>query len=172
MHELSEHSVVACGLEDLAEVLAVRPSDWLEAFIRIAAEDGEAVGARVAPSACGSGVYRERGVKASLGDPESLNDGRVVLIPLRCAVTGMRYVFSRFEGRLAMWPVTPHVTALTVKGAYDAPSGGPVDLVAMRRAAEATMASLLSNLRAALQEMARERSPGPLVPDEHEDVVS
>lgn len=147
--------VIDRPIEDLAEILGSRPSDWLVPFASIAAHAGEAAGERRA-EAITRGPRRARRVTIDLADVPAGDETDRIEFAFTWETSGFRWVFPFFEGRIvAARDATGCV--VSIEGSYRDPSSaeGPGGPEAAAFAADTSATTLLNTLRAAVEEQAR-----------------
>ena len=143
-------------MEDLAEILGARPSDWLIPFARIAVHAGEAAGDRRAEEIA-RGPRPTRHVTIDLTDLPPRDDTDRIDFALLLETTGFRWVFSSFEGRIIAVRDADGCV-VTLEGSYREPpaASDPAGEEAAGAAAFATAATLLNLVRTAVEEQARQ----------------
>jgi hypothetical protein len=143
-------------LEDLAEILGTRPSDWLLPFASIAVHAGEAAGERRADVAS-RGPRRQRRIEIDITDPASSDENDRIDIGLSWQTAGFRWVFPSFDGHIVVVRDAPSSCVVTIEGSYRIPNSardaGAARAVSLAADTSATM--LLSTLRTAVEEQAR-----------------
>ena len=142
-------------LEDLAEILGSRPSDWLVPFASIAAHAGEAAGERRA-EAISRGPRRARRVTIDLTDLPPGDETDRIDFAFTWETSGFRWVFPLFEGRIVAVR-DPGGCAVSIEGSYRDPSSAddPGGREAATFAADICATTLLNTLRSAVEEQAR-----------------
>ncbi len=156
MSQLSRSLKVSRPLEDLAEILGARPSDWLVPFARIAAHAGESAGDRRAEEIM-RGPGRTRRVTIDLADQPAGDDSDRVDFGLLWETTGFRWVFPSFLGRIIALR-DEGGCVVRMEGSYREPAAAsdPAGEEAVTAAASASAATLLNLVRAAVEEQARQ----------------
>lgn len=143
-------------LEDLAEILGTRPSDWLVPFARIAVHAGESAGDRRAEE-ISRGPRRTRDVYIDLTDLPPGDEPDRVDFAIAWETTGFRWVFPSFDGRIVAVR-DEGGCVVTLEGSYREPAAaeGPAGREAASAAASASAATLLNVMRTAVEEQARQ----------------
>lgn len=144
-------------MEELVELFAAEPSDWLVPFLRIAAKAGETEASRAAVGSP-SGPRKEVRVDLIGTPPSDEVTPDEAAFPIRWRTSGYVGVFPDFEGRITVRRVSPEVSEVDIRGEYELPGAlrrraGPSP--SAERAAGALLGSLLRNLRDAVEEQAR-----------------
>ncbi|MEX2555768.1 MAG: hypothetical protein WEB06_09060 [Actinomycetota bacterium] len=141
--------------DELAELLSVRPADWVVAFLRIATHAGEAAAGRSLrlTSRPGSRQLTVDLLPAVPGD-----DRDELVVPLRWRTAGFHWVPSSYAGRIVVRRVSARACEMLVEGSYALPSTviDLSDAKAASLATEATMATFLRSFRVAVEERARQ----------------
>lgn len=154
--ELSRSLRVDRPLEDLAEILGTRPSDWLVPFARIAAHAGESAGDRRAEEI----ARRPRGsrhVQIDLTDLPPEDETDRVDFAFTWETSGFRWVFPSFDGRIVAVRDRDGCI-ISIEGSYRDPISvsDPAGAEAASAAASTSASTLLSVVRAAVEEQARQ----------------
>jgi len=156
LSELSRSLRVDRPLEDLAELLGSRPSDWLVPFARIAVHAGESAGDRRAEEIT-RGPRRTRHVQIDLTDLPQGDEPDRVDFGVAWETTGFRWVFPAFDGRIVA--VRDDAGCIiTIEGSYRDPASAadPAGKEAVSVAASASATTLLNVVRSAIEEQARQ----------------
>ena len=156
MSELSRSLRVDRPLEDLAEILGTRPSDWLVPFARIAAHAGESAGDRRAEEIA-RGPRPTRHVVIDITDVPPGDETDRVDFAIVWETSGFRWVFPSFDGRIVAVR-DGGGCIITIDGSYSDPVSiaDPAGREAASVAASASAATLLSVVRTAVEEQARQ----------------
>ncbi|MGH2785623.1 MAG: hypothetical protein ACRDJ1_10190 [Actinomycetota bacterium] len=141
--------------DELAELLAVRPADWLIPFVRIAAYAGEATAGRSVqiPSLPG-----KRQISVDLL-PLVAGDGfQELVVPIRWRTAGFDWVPPSYAGRLFLRRLSHNVSEVTLDGSYALPStvNDERHAHATQVATQATVMTLLRSFQVAVEEQARQ----------------
>ena len=157
-HEL----VLGLGFEAArARLVNLTHGGWLAAASDGAYADGLAGLIRVGPFGAVPGASKLVSVRLL----EPVPRGEVMVLPLRWEATGVTgRLFPVLDADLTMTPAGAGQTLMTLNGAYRPPLGGigaELDRVVLRRAAAATIGSLLTRIADALASPAP--APGPAV---------
>lgn len=155
---ISQRAVINCQIDVLSGMLSDEAGRWLQPFVRIACHDGDSEATRVlsrlttgAPKHASS----RKTVALTIEAPSVAIDGVTVTIPLRWIAIGYSTLAPVFEGRIMLTPISASETMMTIEGSYKAASPHTGDFaarMALRRAEERAVVSLLSNLRVAVAE--------------------
>ena len=141
--------------DDLAELLTIRPAEWLVPFVRIAVYTGEAAAGRSihVPSPPG-----KRQISVELSIPAAGDGYRELVVPLRWRTAGFDWVPPSYAGRLLLRRVSSHTCDVTLEGSYALPAGVDDEphALATRVATDATILTLLQSFRSAVEEQARQ----------------
>ena len=143
-------------LEDLAEILGARPSDWLLPFARIAVHAGESAGDRRAEEIV-RGPRRTRHVQIDLTDVPPGDEPDRIDFAIVWETSGFRWVFPTFDGRIVAVR-DEGGCVVTLEGSYREPvaAEGPAGREAASAAATASASTLLNVVRSAVEEQARQ----------------
>jgi hypothetical protein len=151
----SEAIQIQRPFEDVADLLASRPADWIEPFLRIAVHSGEAAAGRSVEAAPQPG---SRHLAVELLPAVPGTDQSELLVPLRWRTGGFHWVPPSYAGRIVLRRVSFDACEMVLEGSYALPgsardrSGADATSVA----AAATVATFLRSFRAAVEEQARE----------------
>lgn len=154
--QISRSLKVERPLEDLAELLGTRPSDWLMPFARIAVYAGESAGDRRAEE-ISRGPRPIRHVQIDLTDLPPGDEPDRVDFAIVWETSGFRWVFPSFDGRIVAVREEDGCV-VTIEGSYSDPAAasGPAGKEAASAAASASATTLLNVVRAAVEEQARQ----------------
>lgn len=152
---LAEQLLVDCPSSRLEAVLRTRPLDWMVPLLRLAGDEGEAAGLSLLgrPRSSARAAAR-RGHRLEAG--ESAGQAGDLFVPLHWRTTAYAALFAEFEGLLRVRALDGH-TVLSIEGRFLPKRGAPrtgMAALAARRAAESATRSLLSHLRASVEESA------------------
>ncbi|HJR19517.1 MAG TPA: hypothetical protein VJ922_07335 [Actinomycetota bacterium] len=141
--------------DELAELLSIRPADWLVPFVRIAAYAGEAAAGRSIhiPSPPG-----KRQISVELF-PVAAGDGyEELVVPLRWRTAGFDWVPPSYAGRLFLRGISNRVSEITLDGSYALPASAldQRHALATQVATQATVMTLLRSFQVAVEEQARQ----------------
>ncbi|MGQ0519640.1 MAG: hypothetical protein ACT4PX_00630, partial [Actinomycetota bacterium] len=151
---LAEQLLVDCPSSRLEAVLRTRPLDWMAPLLRLAGDEGEAAGLSLLGRPRAGRAAGRRGHRLEAG--ESAGEAGDLLVPLHWRTTAYAALFAEFEGWLRVRALDDH-TVLSIEGRFLPKRGAPrtgVAALAARRAAESATRSLLSHLRASVEESA------------------
>ena len=142
-------------IDELAELLSVRPADWLVPFVRIAAYNGEAAAGRAVdvPSPPG-----HRQISVELFSSAAADDFGEFVVPIRWRTSGFDWVPPAYAGRLILHRASGDATELTLEGSYALPSTATEErhASATEVATQVTVLTLLRSFRVAVEEQARQ----------------
>lgn len=142
-------------IDELAELLSVRPADWLVPFVRIAAYSGEAAAGRSVhvPSPPG-----HRQISVELSSSAAGEDFGEYVVPIRWRTSGFDWVPPTYAGRLILRRASNQATDLVLEGSYALPSTAieERDASATEVATQVTVLTLLRSFRVAVEEQARQ----------------
>ena len=140
---LAEQIVIDCPPRTLEDLFRHRPVDWITPLLRLAGDEGEAAGLAVLGERVGSSGRPEHRVVVGEGPCE----GGAFRAGLVWRTEDYRALFCQFEGTLEVRPLEGH-SVLSVEGQS---SGPRLETIAVRRAAECAVRSLLGHLRTAVE---------------------
>ena len=152
---LAEQIVIDCPPQRLGDFFRHRPVDWITPLLRLAGDEGEAAGLAVLGESA-EGPDRTQGPggrqhRAEVGEVTGVDGGfRAVL---HWCTTDYRALFREFDGTVDVRPLQGH-SVLSIEGLVTGPPGAPASgpaTVAVRRAAEYAVRSLLGHLRTAVE---------------------
>jgi len=142
-------------IDELAELLSVRPADWLVPFVRIAAYSGEAAAGRAVhvPSPPG-----HRQISVELFSSDSGEDSGEIVVPIRWRTSGFDWVPPTYAGRLILRRASNQATDLVLEGSYALPSTAieERDASATEVATQVAVLTLLRSFCVAVEEQARQ----------------
>lgn len=141
--------------EDIAELLSLRPGDWLVPFLRIAAHAGEAMAGRTLHSPARPGSRR---ISIELSNPEPGDRMSEMVVPIRWRTSGFDWVTPAYAGRLVLRRVSARSSEIVLDGSYVLPRGVTDGALAAvtELAIHVTVSTLLRSLAVAVEEQARE----------------
>ena len=141
--------------DELAELLSIRPADWLLPFLRIAAHAGEATAGRALriPSPPGS-----RRIAIELLTPEGGDRISELIVPLRWRTAGFDWVTPSYAGRLHVRRLSARSCEIVLDGSYILPAGvtDGAHAAAAEVAVHVTISTLLRSFAVAVEEQARQ----------------
>ena len=140
---LAEQIVIDCPPRTLEDLFRHRPVDWLTPLLRLAGDEGEAAGLAVLGERGESPGGRQHRVELGDGTCES----GAFRAGLLWRTDDYRILFCQFDGTLEVRPLEGH-SVLSVEGESFGP---PLEAIAVRRAAEGAVRSLLGHLRTAVE---------------------
>lgn len=158
MSTISESLIVRCPIGVLAGMLSDEPGRWLAPFLRIACHDGDAEGVRMRERL---GLHESpthasrKTVVVTLGTAVCMPDNLTLELPVRWVAVGYRSVLPVFEGHLELSPVSEGETLVRLHGVGKGVGAGGSAFgprMVARRATEAAVRSLLTNVGVALAE--------------------
>lgn len=142
-------------IDELAELLSIRPADWLVPFVRIAAYTGEAAAGRSVhvPSPPG-----HRQISVELFQTASGDGYSEIVVPIRWRTAGFDWVPPAYAGRLILRRASSGSTEVTLEGSYALPATAFEErhATASEVATQATVLTLLRSFRVAVEEQARQ----------------
>jgi hypothetical protein len=134
-----EHSVrIEHPVEAVTAVLAAGPDEW---FARLDDAGEATVGPQVA------GLSLRKKVAVVVGEPVTTGDR--TMIPVTWKATYIEKLFPLMEGKVALAPIGPRTTKLTVCGMYEpplGPIGKQLDAAFMHTVAEGTVKDLAESI--------------------------
>jgi hypothetical protein len=156
-----------CRLEDLAFMLTDDTAAWLESFVRVAAQAGDAAGEAFARKVGRRSpvTHDVRDVAVHLGTSRATMGRRTVRarFPFHWTVSGYRNLFASLDGYIVLQRA-PTGTDVSVVGVVKEPPGmrDPAGRVICRHASQAAVELLVATLQAAFLDRSRELVAGTM----------
>lgn len=152
---LAEQILVECPPSRLEDVLRQRPLTWMAPMLRLAGDEGEAAGLSLLGGpgpATGTAAVARRGHVLESG--EACGGAGDLRVPVHWRTTAYSALFAAFDGALRVRALDDRAV-LSIEGRFVPGRGAArtgVAALAGRRAAESATRSLLSHLRAAVEQ--------------------
>ena len=141
--------------DELAELLSVRPGDWLVPFLRIATHAGEATAGRALqiPTRPGS-----RRMAVELFTPEPGDRMSELVVPIRWRTSGFEWITPSYAGRLVLRRISARSCEIMLDGSYVLPAGvtDGAKAAAAELAIHVAVSTLLRSFAVAVEEQARQ----------------
>ena len=145
---LAEQILIECPPARLEELFSHRPVTWMKPLLRLAGDEGEALGLALFTPPVDSRSRRRYGHAVNVHDGQRVAGN--LRVGLHWHTTDYRLLFSEFDGALEVRALGDN-SIVSIEGRFARPLAGAAPDMAARRAAESAVRSLLGHLRSAVE---------------------